>query len=141
MTITDRTAEPDDVFAARLAVIEAQPTLNIAADATEEAVVEAMKLWDGTTSSESADDWFRGLARAALAAMQPADETLRAAEPPCKVGDPDPTIHPGRYCSVEEWEDGFVCTRETGHPADWHIAGDSVQVCAVWPVAVLGGEL
>ncbi len=91
MTITDRTAEPDDVFAARLAVIEAQPAVDIAGDLAEEAVARAL-----FGAAHPSEDWltgypedmrnyFRRLARAALAAMPPVDAALRDVLAP---GDP-----------------------------------------------------
>lgn len=56
------------------------PPVDLADDAREEAVARAMKMWDGTTSSDSSEEWFRGLAAAAIAA----DDAWRAGQDdPC----------------------------------------------------------
>ncbi len=85
MTPIDRTTAPDDVFGPLLARVEAEEPVDIAADAAVENVARAICLaayhgepewiWD-RMGSPLRDDYLR-LATAALAAMSPADETLR----------------------------------------------------------------
>ncbi len=92
MTITDRTAELDDVFAARLAVIEARPAVDVAGDAAEAKTVERIASWLAKEYGEllnpdPSDDppgyWeFQArelLAHTSLAAMPPADEAINVA--------------------------------------------------------------
>lgn len=48
-----------------------------------------------------------------------------------QVGDPDPTVPDSNflYCPAES--NGYSCTRSTEHDGP-HIAGDGIQICAVW---------
>lgn len=84
MTPIDRTTAPDDVFGPLLARVEAEEPVDIAADAAEEKVARAIHEheydpheWPWDEQDEGEKEAFRGLARAALAAMSPAHETLR----------------------------------------------------------------
>jgi hypothetical protein len=131
--------------AAVVARFDAASDLDLAAEARQEAVAWAMKMWDGTTSSDSAEEWFRGLAATAIAADDAWRAGHAAAQVPAvalwKEDDPDPTPHGSNnfahgVCgerSNDKWV--WVCTWDrSNHPA-WHVAGDGDEVCAVWPVA------
>jgi hypothetical protein len=72
--------------AERVARFDAAPDLDLAAEARQERVARAMKMWDGTTSSDSAEEWFRGLAAAAIAA----DDAWRAQQ---AGGDAEARVH------------------------------------------------
>lgn len=96
---TDRTTAPDDTFEARLIGWELRSEVDIAADVAVERVAQAMWVaeqddycgtehcctWDSIDGNRR--DGYRRLARAALAAMPPADEALRdqyvTELPPC----------------------------------------------------------
>lgn len=87
MSTVDRSTEPDAVFVERLASWESAQVVDVAADVAEDAVVErvarAIADADGRDFDYLADrgdplaGTFRDMARAAVAAMPPADEALR----------------------------------------------------------------
>lgn len=52
------------------AVVARFDAADSAPESLRERVAEAMKMWDGTTSSDSAQEWFLGLADAAIAVMR-----------------------------------------------------------------------
>ena len=88
--------------------------------------------------AQAAIEALKGPAALAVIPQQGAAVQRVLDVPPWREGDPDPTPHGsnnGRGCGMRDssaW--GWVCTREVRHSADWHIAGDGDEVCAVWPV-------
>ncbi len=132
MMTGDRPVTPADIDT-RIQAIDAREH---APEALVERMARAMWAADcGHSVEELSGATPEPYVRLAAAALRVVTERADggADEPPVKVGDPDPSIHTGRYCGEEEAEDGYCCTRQAGHPADWHIAGDHDQVCAVWP--------
>lgn len=84
MTVTDRTGATQDEFTARLAAFDARQPVDIARDVQVEKVARAIAEADGhdfdnlDSRRDPKADSYRDMASAALDAMTPADEGLRA---------------------------------------------------------------